>query len=131
MKAISFAWTLPDLLAGRKGATRRFWVDRHARSFREGELVTALSKDRRAGGKPVAIIKLTCDPFKQTLAKMTDADLVKEGTLWDSVEEFREMMLGQGKGDEPWVLEFKLIGTSIDLWPEGHTNPSPKEPADG
>lgn len=121
MKAISFAWTLPDLLAGRKTATRRFWKDSYAQRFHARELVAALDKDRRAGGVTVAIIKLTRKPYKQRLADMTEADLEKEGTLWDSLDDFREWM----PGDEPWVIEFRVVAVNMDFWPEGRTNPNP------
>ena len=63
MRIISFAWTTPALLAGRKTCTRRDWMADYAQRFTVGELVAAYDRSPRAGGKQVAVIRLTADPI--------------------------------------------------------------------
>jgi uncharacterized protein YqfB (UPF0267 family) len=58
VKIISFAWTTPQLLAGKKTVTRRDWSDKYARQFRAGDLVQVYDKSPRAGGKRVAVIEI-------------------------------------------------------------------------
>ena len=105
MKRISFAWTTADLVLGQKTATRRCWDDRHAGRFRAGDEVLAYERSPRAGGKPIAVIRLTRDPYRQPLSAMTEADLAREGTLWSSVAEFCQGF----PCAEPWVIEFELV----------------------
>jgi hypothetical protein len=75
------AWVLPALLAGEKTCTRRNWTDDYAARFKLGDLVDVLDKDRRAGGKVVARIRLTADPVKQHISEMLDTDYKAEGFL--------------------------------------------------
>jgi len=79
MKAISFAWTTPALLAGRKTVTRREWDDRYAAQFRAGDLVAAYDRQPRYGGKAVAHIRLTETPYRESTALLPDEDWVGEG----------------------------------------------------
>ena len=59
MKAISFAWTTPALLAGQKTMTSRFWkTDEYAQTFKIGEPIYALDTQYWLGGKPLAVIRL-------------------------------------------------------------------------
>jgi len=115
---MSFAWTTEALVAGLKTATRRFWTDAYARGFHKGDLVKADNRQPRFGGEQVATIRLTHEPYQQTLNQMTHEDFLKEGALWkdqtgkplwrDRVE-YQAAMLDQGKGDVVWVLEFELV----------------------
>lgn len=107
MRIISFAWTVDALLNKKKTVSRRFWNDNYARWFKKGDLVQAYSKDARADGKPVAIIRLTHDPYKELLSKMTDEEEKAEGGLWGSADEFIRAMGGPGK--EPWVIRLELM----------------------
>lgn len=61
MLQISLAWTTEALLMGRKTSTCRDWKDSHAQRFRAGCIVTALDRDARWGGKPIAALRLTHD----------------------------------------------------------------------
>lgn len=118
MKEISFAWTTPALLAGRKTVTRRDWKWSWARSFEAGELVAATDKQRRFGGRQVATIRLTQKPYRQNTARAPDSDWEAEGfaclesigatvggqdpwTIWQGWRRFdpREM----------WVVRFELV----------------------
>ncbi len=106
VRIISFALTTEALLNGQKTVTRRFWDDTFAIRFKKGDLVKAYSKLPFAGGNPIAIIRLTDDPYKEPLSIMTDAEEKAEGGLWGSAAEFVEMMGGPEK--TPWVVRFKL-----------------------
>jgi hypothetical protein len=105
MKIISFAWTTRPLLERKKTVTRRCWTDDYANRFKRADLVKAYDKSPRFGGKHVATIRLTKDPYKQSLVWLTKEDLVKEGDLWESVGEFISAM----DCVYPWVIEFELV----------------------
>ena len=97
---ISFAWTIEPLLAGLKTCTRRRWSDayfaRWVKAWREGRHVhQAWDKSPRFGGQRRAWIRLTCEPYRELLADMPESDLVAEGGLWDSKDEFKVLF------DEP------------------------------
>jgi hypothetical protein len=76
---MSFAYTLAPFLAGVKSRTRREWMGDYAKSFKKGVNVVALNRNYMYGGKRIAIIELTADPFVQNTSKMTEEDFVKEG----------------------------------------------------
>ncbi len=79
MKIISFSWTTPALLAGEKTVTRRDWAERHAMTFHTGDLVQAWDKVPFAGGKKVAIIRLTQAPYLADINEAPDSDYGAEG----------------------------------------------------
>lgn len=79
MNWISFAWTTPALLAGRKTRTRRDWSNSHVLKFHAGNLVAAYDKSPRIRGRKVAIIRLTFDPFQTNTAHLNDKDWELEG----------------------------------------------------
>jgi hypothetical protein len=58
---ISFAWTVPALIAGQKTVTRRVWSSGHAAKFHAGDVVDAWDKSPRAHGRRVATIEITRD----------------------------------------------------------------------
>jgi len=111
MKIISFAWTTEALLQGKKTQTRRFWKDSYAKQFKKGEMVQAYDKNPRAGGKIVAFIRLTKDPYQQHLSDMTVENFEAEGgtMYWSCLFDFQFAMKQQKKGLKPWVLEFELL----------------------
>ena len=51
VKIISFAWTTPALLAGRKTVTRRDWSDRYALLFHADDFVAGYNRSPRHGGR--------------------------------------------------------------------------------
>lgn len=116
MKSVSFAHTTPALLAGRKTVTRREWKERYALSFKEGELLTALDKDRRAGGKPVAVIRLTQAPVWSN--EYPAEDYEAEGFAW--MEDRGLTVMGvsplalwrRWRKERPffWVVRFEVLG---------------------
>lgn len=77
---ISFAWTTHALLAGRKTVTRRAWADSHIAKFKAGMEVTAWDRlPRVRGARPIARIRLTEDPYLQSLYELNDKDFIEEG----------------------------------------------------
>jgi uncharacterized protein YqfB (UPF0267 family) len=105
---ISFAWTTDALLQGKKTVTRRDWNDEYALRFCKGMMVDAYDKSPRIGGRKIATIKLTKEPYKQKLADMPDDHFQREGgkLYWNDKEDFIEAMGGEDK--EYWVIEFIL-----------------------
>jgi len=121
-KIISFVWTTPALLAGRKTCTRRFWNPAYAARFEAEERVQAWNRSPRTGqGRQVAWIRLTAKPYWEALSKMPDSDYEAEGfaffaehperltpaygpmwTSWASFDAWR------ASGEYMWVVRFNL-----------------------
>tara|TARA_Y100000310_G_scaffold105118_1_gene103490 strand:- start:249 stop:611 length:363 start_codon:yes stop_codon:yes gene_type:complete len=80
VRIISFTYTTPALLAGKKSVTRHDWKEEYARQFRAGDLVQAYDRSPRAGGKRVAIIRLLIQPYQ--LEYLSDVDWYGEGFHW-------------------------------------------------
>jgi hypothetical protein len=117
VRIISFAWTTPALLAGRKTVTRREWDTDYALRFQEGELVAAYDRSPRAKGKQVATVRLTRAPYVEEAAKAPDDDWEGEGFAYLTERGFtlhglspREMWDGW-KADNPllWVVRFEVV----------------------
>ena len=125
MKAISFAWTTPALLAGAKSVTRREWPERYARQFRGGETVLALNKSYRAKGRAIAVIRLSDDPRLEPDIDAPDSDYEAEGfsylaehpaELPKSARNQARMTLSREAFDEwrkaggfSWVIRFEVV----------------------
>lgn len=78
---ISFGWTTPALIAGKKTVTRRAWTPKHAAHFKAGMLADAWNTSpRNVKGNPhkVAVIRLTADPYSE-MWKETSAEYDAEG----------------------------------------------------
>lgn len=117
MKEISFNWTAPALLAGRKTCTRREWKYGWAIGFQKGELVGALDRQRRYGGKRLALIRITERPYQESTAQAPESDWEAEGfelprraggadgarpsIIWQSWKRFHPR--------EMWVVRFDLV----------------------
>lgn len=120
MRTISFAWTTPALLAGRKTVTRRGWADGWAAGFRAGDLVAAYDRQPRFGGHQVATIRLTADPYKQNTALAPPDDWEAEGfgyleELGAKVDGLSPRTLWRAWHLQPrdmWVIRFELVATS-------------------
>jgi len=108
MKVISFAWTTKALCDGKKDMTRRDWKDSHAKMFKKGDVVAAYDRLPYHGGKKVAEIVLTKDPYRQRLRDMPESDLKREGGLWYDQREFIQLF-GGDENKRPYVVEFKKV----------------------
>ena len=73
---ISFSWTLEPLLEGVKTVTRRTWKPKYAARFHKDDLVIAYDKMPYHGGKRVALLKLTQDPYIENTKNLLIEDWV-------------------------------------------------------
>ena len=110
---ISFAWTTPALLDGRKTVTRRDWPDSHAVKFKPGDEAIAYDKQPMYGGVPVARLKLV-SIRREALSELVkdrsygNAELRREGGLWRDVDEFVALFSKCRWGD-PYRIEFRIL----------------------
>ncbi len=117
MRIISFAWTTPALLAGRKTMTRREWSPRHANGFHRGDRVQAWDKSPRNGGKKVGELLLTAEPEFTPLVDMEDYE--REGfayfdehpqKLAPNAPDFHQIWAKwRGAAADVWVVRFRLL----------------------
>ena len=117
VKYISFSWTTPALLAGRKTVTRRRWSPRYAGQFHKGDMVVAFDKLQRNHGKRVALLALTHDPVFENIANAPEEDFESEGLRW--MAETSYLLQGQSPWDfwcdwklgrgYFWVIRFRII----------------------
>lgn len=109
----------PDpLLAGVKVCTRRIWADKtvryYQRAYQEGLTIQAYSAStfaRTLDPRKLADLRLTRAPYQQPLREMTAADLVAEGDLWSSVDEFISMICHRKPNPDlvVWVVWFEIV----------------------
>ncbi len=93
MAIISFAKTVDAYLSGRKTVTRRVWKPvtflRWARFWDRGRLIhDAWDKSPRARGRKIGEFRLTERPYYERLEDMPVEDLVREGGMCETLEEF-------------------------------------------
>ena len=118
MKWISFHWTLAPLLLGEKTVTRRKWKDQYAARFAKGDLVAAYDRQPRFGGRRVALLKLTRDPYKESTAGLTEDDwfeegmhvLENEGKTLDDMSPKVFWLRWKMKPKDLWVIRFMVVG---------------------
>jgi len=90
-------------LAGNKTCTRRKWKDmqfeRWVRAWREDRHVHDAWSNLPfvAGARTLGRFRLTCEPYRERLADMTEADLQAEGGLWRDKEEFVDLLGGNAE----------------------------------
>jgi hypothetical protein len=117
VKIISFAWTTPALLAGKKTVTRRDWNPRYAATFRSGELVAAYDRQPRYRGKQVAVIRLTATPTLESTADAPEGDYAAEGFEYlaelgakiDGLSAPALWRVWHWKPRDMWVVRFELV----------------------
>ena len=109
MQIISFAWTTPALLAQAKDRTRRGWTADYARRFHVCMNCQGFDKGARNGGRGVAIVQLTQDPYLERTGKMTEEDYAGEGFLW--MEQNHYTMRGQHPREyfEKWKATNEML----------------------
>ncbi|KKL07637.1 hypothetical protein LCGC14_2584010 [marine sediment metagenome] len=127
---VSFAWTTPALLAGRKSVTRRDWTTRFASQFHVSDLVSAYDKLTRNHGRHVATVPVLRAPYQEALGEVPDSDYEAEGFLF--FEEHPELLptsapwpkmnwdvFNRWRYSEPykvlWVLRFAPVGSAAAL----------------
>lgn len=119
MMIISFDWTTPALLAGRKTRTRRNWAEGHVTKFKPGDLVQAWDHQPRVKpSKRVGTIRIK-SINREHIFTMKDEDYEKEGFAY--LEEMGKKMWGKEprQAFEDWrkedriyyVVDFELVET--------------------
>lgn len=78
-RIISFAWTAPALICGRKTVTRRNWKPRFAVGIRRGDLIQAYDWSPFLGGEKIATIRITEKPTIESMQDAPDSDYEAEG----------------------------------------------------
>ncbi|MGL5064720.1 MAG: hypothetical protein ACRC62_32455 [Microcoleus sp.] len=121
---ISFGKTLPYLAS--KTVTRRAWKDSHASKFANAfdrqKLIQAFDKDRRYGGKQIGWCRLLSAPYKERLSAMPDEDLIAEGGMCSTVEEFVKRYFKGDSSLEVWVIRFEFVPLGVYPALENQTN---------
>ncbi len=117
---ISFGYTAQYL--DHKTATRREWKDSHAAKFcnafdraaAAGQQlrVPAIDKAYHAGGKQIGWLVIRDRPYKERLSDMGGYDLMYEGGMCDSVEEFIAKYFKGDENLEVWVISFRFVPLS-------------------
>lgn len=118
---ISFAWTTPAVRAFQKDVTRREWKDNYAARFEAGDLLYALNKQRRFGGEPFGLIKLTQKPYYESEFDMPDRDYEGEGfgfldrhpeykpPRWAGIDLRAYFEESRREGAYVWVVRFEIV----------------------
>ena len=113
MAFISFALTKDEFLSGNKTVTRRKWKASHyamwQRFWDEGKTVhDAWDKVPFAGGQKIGKFELTCRPYHEYLFDMPEDDLVHEGGMVDTLEDFYNL-IGAHPNEQVVVIRFKKV----------------------
>ena len=113
MAILSFSMTKKEFLSRKKTVTRRSWSDHHfkmwVRMWEQNALVhDAWDNIPRAGGRKIGRFRLTACPYKERLGSMPKPDLVAEGAMCDTIEEFCEL-IGRSPGDYVTVIRFAKL----------------------
>jgi hypothetical protein len=109
---LSFGWTEQYLPPnGTKDTTRRVWKERTLKSWQkawdEGRLThDAVDKCLAYGGKRIGKITLLERPRVEPLSYMDDAELIREGGMVDSVDEFIDKYFGGDRDLAVAVVRF-------------------------
>lgn len=108
---LSFSMTIEELLSGKKTQTRRMWNEGYAshfiRYFEEKIAIPALNKGRYRGGHELGHIRLTQRPYQQLLSEMTTQDLLEEGGMVETTQEFIDRFFEE-QDKLVWVLHFEF-----------------------
>lgn len=112
---VSFAYTTPALLAGRKSCTRRHWQPGHARRFQAGATVTAYDRRPDHGGQPVAVLRLTQDAREEPDSATPDSDYEAEGfpyllSCTHLLPRTIQAQVAQGLWSAAWFRQWRLAG---------------------
>ena len=121
MRIISFAWTTPALLAGRKTVTRRDWSPRWVKFIREGDEMAAYDKSPRYGGRQVGVIRLTAPLVQEWTNEAPPSDYEAEGFTYleeqgMTVDGLAPPVLWRAWHFKPqllYVVRFELVSTEL------------------
>lgn len=113
MAIISFGLTTKEFLSGRKSVTRRDWSMRQynmwVRLWNGNNLIhEAWDKLPFAKAKKIGQFRLTAKPNNERLDTMTAQDLIDEGGMCKTVDEFCKL-IGKKPEDFVTVIRFEPI----------------------
>jgi len=113
MAILSFSMTTKEFLSGNKTVTRRVWADSYhemwERMWETDRLIhDAYNNIPRAGGKKIGEIKLIDRPYKERLSDMPQEDLLAEGGMCKTLNEYIEF-IGKEPNDTVSVIRFIKI----------------------
>lgn len=109
MLAVSFARTAEAFADRSKTETRRFWKFKHVLKFKPGALFVGLTKDRRAGGKPIHIARVVSVNYEALGAISLDSFRREGGTrYWRNRKDYIAAM-GGSPARNVWVLRFDHV----------------------
>ena len=113
MAILSFTITKSEFLEGKKTVTRRDWSESHfqmwVRMWEQKRLVhDAWDNSPRAGGKKIGRLRLTAKPYKERLMHMPKRDLIAEGAVCSTLEEFCAL-IGKSPRDYVTVIRFAKL----------------------
>lgn len=104
------------LLTGQKTVTRRLWkqttAEKYQRIFHEQKLIHAWNNAPYVpDSKQIASIILTAAPYQEKLGDMPESDLLAEGGLWATKDDFiRCVCSGKPNPDlVVWVCRFRKV----------------------
>ena len=113
MAILSFSITKNEFLSGNKTVTRRDWVDSYhkmwERMWDSNRLIhDAYDNIPRAGGTKIGKIKLVDKPYREKLADMPLEDLIAEGGMCSTRDEFIKF-IGKTPNDTVSVIRFVKV----------------------
>jgi hypothetical protein len=116
---LSFSKTLDEYLSGTKTVTRRSWKASHMKTwqkqFDKGNYIhqawSALPFIE--GAYELHSFKLTCRPYWEQLADMPASDLIAEGGMCQTLDEFYEL-IGMTPDETVAVVRFNVLISNSD-----------------
>lgn len=113
MAILSFAKTKGEFLNGNKTVTRRSWGDRHIKMWirlweTERHVHDAWDNIPRAGGRKIGEFRLTKRPYQEKLKNMPSTDLVAEGGMCSSLDDFYNL-INKTPEDYVTVIHFEKL----------------------
>ncbi len=113
MAILSFAMTKEEFLMGKKTVTRRDWADTHHEMWvrmweTNRHIHDAYDRNPRVGGSKIGELRLTQRPYRERLSDMPVEDLVAEGGMCSTLEDFYEL-IGMSPHRQVTVIRFEKI----------------------
>ena len=106
---ISFALTEQELLAGKKTVTRRRWKPVTAARFKASTIHQAWSNlPYVVGARKLGTIRATSDAYQERLGDLSADDLLAEGGMCATAEEFCQLF-GGDPDEIIWVAHFEFF----------------------
>lgn len=113
MAILSFGITKDEFLSGNKTVTRRDWAESHFRMWvqmweNDRHIHDAYDNVPRAGGTKIGEFRLTQRPYIEKLSDMPMDDLMDEGGMCSTLDEFYKL-IGKSPQDYVTVLRFEKV----------------------